>query len=119
MTGAAAPLEIVRRQSSPSPRTGRIITAAVNPCANAFIPRQNTKPLAKALIARFGSLAGVRGAEPQRIAEVEGAGPSGDPKPSAQGIAVTRESIKALETIHVRAHDRLVVGRDGVASFKN
>lgn len=45
--------------------------------------------------------------------------PSGDPKPSAQDIAVTREIIKALETIQVRVHDHLVVGRDGVASFKS
>lgn len=184
-----------------------------------FIPRQDTKPLAKALITRFGSLAGVLAAEPARIAEVDGAGPSvaqdlkiahavhlraqraelakrpvisswtqlvnyvrdamahepreqfralfldvknqlladevmnhgtvdhapvypreiarralelsagavilvhnhpsGDPKPSAQDIAVTREIIKALETIQVRVHDHLVVGRDGVASFKS
>ena len=40
------------------------------------IPRQDTKPLAKALLARFGALAGVLGAPAQRIAEVKGAGPS-------------------------------------------
>ena len=184
-----------------------------------FIPRQDTKPLAKALIARFGSLAGVLAAPPQRIAEVAGAGPSvaqdlkiahavhlraqrsdlaqrtvisswtqlvnyvraalahepreqfrtlfldvknqlladevmnqgtvdhapvypreiarralelsagavilvhnhpsGDPKPSAQDIAVTREIIRALETVQVRVHDHLIVGRDGVASLKS
>lgn len=184
-----------------------------------FIPRQDTKPVAKALLARFGSLAGVLAAEPQRIAEVAGVGPavaqdlkvahavhlraqraelakrtvisswtqlvnyvrdalahepreqfralfldvknqlladevlnrgtvdhapvypreiarralelsagavilvhnhpSGDPKPSAQDIAVTREIVQALETIQVRVHDHLVVGRDGVASFKS
>jgi len=184
-----------------------------------FIPRQDTKPLAKALIARFGSLAGVMAAEPARIAEIEGAGPavaqdlkiahavhlraqraelkkrtvisswtqltnyvrdalahepreqfralfldvknqlladevlnrgtvdhapvyprelarralelsagavilvhnhpSGDPKPSAQDIAITREIIRALEAIQVRVHDHLIVGRDGVASFKS
>lgn len=184
-----------------------------------FIPRQDTKPIAKALIARFGSLAGVLAAEPARIAEVSGAGPavaqdlkithalmlraqkgelakrtvitswtqlvnycrnalahepreqfrvlfldvknqliadevmnegtvdhapvypreiarralelsagavilvhnhpSGDPKPSAQDLAITREIIKALEPISVRVHDHLVVGRDGVASFKS
>jgi DNA repair protein RadC len=184
-----------------------------------FIPRQDTKPLAKALIARFGSLAGVLAAEPQRLAEVAGAGravaqdikiahavhlraqrgelakrtvisswtqlvnyvrdalahepreqfrvlfldvknqlladevlnqgtvdhapvypreiarralelsagavilvhnhPSGDPKPSAQDIAVTREIVAALGALGVRVHDHLVVGRDGVASFKS
>jgi DNA repair protein RadC len=41
-----------------------------------IIPRQDTKPLAKALIERFGDFAAVLGAEPARIAEVPGAGPA-------------------------------------------
>ncbi|WP_421850767.1 RadC family protein [Oricola sp.] len=36
------------------------------------IPRKDTKPIAKALIARFGSFAGVLGADPQRLREVPG-----------------------------------------------
>lgn len=40
------------------------------------IPRRDVKPLAKALIARFGDIAGVLAADPNRIAEVAGAGPS-------------------------------------------
>jgi DNA repair protein RadC len=36
------------------------------------IPRRDTKPLAKALIARFGSFAGVLGADPKRLVEVAG-----------------------------------------------
>ncbi|GAM99776.1 DNA repair protein RadC [alpha proteobacterium U9-1i] len=40
------------------------------------IPRRDTKPLAKALIQRFGDLAGVLGAPVQRLAEVEGCGPA-------------------------------------------
>lgn len=40
------------------------------------IPRQDTKPLAKALLAKFGDLAGVLGAPAQRIAETPGAGPA-------------------------------------------
>ncbi|MGE0045815.1 MAG: DNA repair protein RadC [Hyphomonadaceae bacterium] len=40
------------------------------------IPRRDTKPLAKALIERFGDLAGVLGAPPGQIAGVEGAGPA-------------------------------------------
>lgn len=40
------------------------------------IPRRDTKPLAKALLTRFGDLAGVLAAPPARIAEVDGAGPS-------------------------------------------
>lgn len=41
-----------------------------------IIPRRDTKPLAKALIQRFGDLSAVLGADPARIAEVDGAGPS-------------------------------------------
>jgi len=40
------------------------------------IPRQDTKPLAKALLARFGDLPGVLAAPAQRIAELSGAGPA-------------------------------------------
>lgn len=40
------------------------------------IPRQDTKPLAKALLTKFGALAAVFAAPVQRIAEVKGAGPS-------------------------------------------
>ena len=36
------------------------------------IPRRDVKPLAKALVRRFGSFAEVIGAEPARLAEVEG-----------------------------------------------
>lgn len=40
------------------------------------IPRRDVKPLAKALIARFGSFAEVVAAEPARLSEVEGIGPA-------------------------------------------
>ncbi|MES1201377.1 MAG: DNA repair protein RadC [Pseudomonadota bacterium] len=40
------------------------------------IPRRDTKPLAKALIQRFGDISAVLGAPAHLIAEVEGAGPS-------------------------------------------
>src|ERR1700722_7004335 len=36
------------------------------------IPRRDVKPLAKALIARFGSFAEAVAASPQRLAEIEG-----------------------------------------------
>lgn len=39
-----------------------------------LIPRRDTKPIAKALIARFGSLAGVLGASPALLQEVKGIG---------------------------------------------
>jgi len=183
------------------------------------IPRQDTKPLAKALIDRFGSLAGVLAAPVQRIAEVKGAGasvaqdlklvqallerasrgelkqrtvisswsalvnycrmsmahepreqfrvlfldvknqliadevlnegtvdhapvyprevarralelsaaavilvhnhPSGDPKPSAADLAITREIVAAASAVSVQVHDHLVIGRNGVESFKS
>jgi DNA repair protein RadC len=40
------------------------------------IPQRDVKPLAKALISRFGSFAEVIGARPERLAEVEGVGPA-------------------------------------------
>ncbi|MGE0829723.1 MAG: RadC family protein [Hyphomonadaceae bacterium] len=40
------------------------------------IPRRDTKPLAKALIARFGDLAGVFAAPASQLASVTGAGPA-------------------------------------------
>ena len=183
------------------------------------IPRQDTKPLAKALLAKFGTLAGVLGAPAQRIAEVKGAGPavaadlktaqalferaskgefkqrtvigswsqlvnycrmamahapreqfrvlfldvknqliadevmnegtvdhapvypreiarralelsaaavilvhnhpSGDPKPSAADIAITRDIVDAAAAISVKVHDHLVIGRERVESFKS
>jgi DNA repair protein RadC len=183
------------------------------------IPRQDTKPLAKALLQRFGTLAGILGAPVQRLAEVKGAGPavahdlklaqalleraakielhkrpvisswsalvnycrtamahepreqfrvlfldaknqliadevmnhgtvdhapvypreiarralehsaaavilvhnhpSGDPKPSAADVAITREIVAATGAVHVKVHDHLVVGRNGAESFKS
>lgn len=41
-----------------------------------IIPRRDTKPLAKALIARFGDFAAVLAADPHRLVEVDGCGPS-------------------------------------------
>ncbi len=183
------------------------------------IPRQDTKPLAKALLAKFGTLAAVLAAPVQRIAEVKGAGsavaqdlkivqalweraskgellarpaisswsalvnycrtamahepreqfrvlfldaknqliadevmnhgtvdhapvypreiarralelsaaavilvhnhPSGDPKPSAADIAITRDIVAAAGAVSVKVHDHLVIGRNGAESFKS
>ena len=183
-----------------------------------IIPRRDTKPLAKALIARFGDFAAVLGAEPSRIAEVPGAGesvalelkaiqaaaeratrieaarkpvvgswsklidycrvalqhetreqfrvlfldvknqivaddvlgegthdhapvyvrevvrralehraaaiilahnhPSGDPKPSGADVAITREIVAAADTLGLKVHDHLVIGKHGHASLK-
>jgi DNA repair protein RadC len=40
----------------------------------AFIPRRDVKPIAKDLLARFGSVSGVLAASPARLAEVAGVG---------------------------------------------
>jgi DNA repair protein RadC len=45
--------------------------------------------------------------------------PSGDPKPSAQDIEITRQIVAAAKALDVRVHDHLVIGRNGVASFKS
>src|ERR1700742_1803934 len=44
--------------------------------------------------------------------------PSGDPSPSAADIDMTRQIVEALRPLRITVHDHLVVGRDGVASFK-
>ncbi len=44
--------------------------------------------------------------------------PSGDPTPSTADIQMTREIIEAGRALKILVHDHLVVGRDGVASFK-
>jgi DNA repair protein RadC len=44
--------------------------------------------------------------------------PSGDPEPSSADIDMTRQIIDAVRPLRIEVHDHLVVGRDGVASFK-
>jgi DNA repair protein RadC len=44
--------------------------------------------------------------------------PSGDPTPSTADIEMTRQVVEAGKALRVLVHDHLVVGRDGVASFK-
>ena len=44
--------------------------------------------------------------------------PSGDPTPSRADIQMTRQVIDAAQALELTVHDHLVVGRDGVASFK-
>ncbi len=44
--------------------------------------------------------------------------PSGDPTPSRADIEVTQAVIAAGRPLGISVHDHLVVGRDGVVSFK-
>ncbi|MEJ0059049.1 MAG: DNA repair protein RadC [Terricaulis sp.] len=69
------------------------------------IPRRDTKPLAKALIDRFGDLSAVLAAPPQRIAEVNGAGP---------GVAA---ELKVLQAVIERAGRAQVKQRTIVGSW--
>ena len=45
--------------------------------------------------------------------------PSGDPSPSREDIALTREVKKALETVGVSLHDHIIVGRKGHCSLRS
>jgi DNA repair protein RadC len=44
--------------------------------------------------------------------------PSGDPTPSRPDIDMTKQIIEAGRALKIAVHDHLVVGREGVASFK-
>lgn len=44
--------------------------------------------------------------------------PSGDPTPSRADIDMTRQIVDACRPLKIAVHDHLVVGREGVASFK-
>ena len=44
--------------------------------------------------------------------------PSGDPTPSRADIDMTRQIVGAAKSLGLEVHDHLVVGREGVASFK-
>jgi DNA repair protein RadC len=44
--------------------------------------------------------------------------PSGDPTPSSADIDMTRQVVEAGRPLRITVHDHLVVGREGVASFK-
>ncbi len=44
--------------------------------------------------------------------------PSGDPTPSGADIDMTRQIVEAGRALKISVHDHLVVGREGVVSFK-
>lgn len=69
------------------------------------IPRRDVKPLAKDLLERFGSFAGVIAAEPDRLAAVKGMGES-------SAIA-----LKVVQAAAVRLLQQQVLGRDVIDSW--
>lgn len=44
--------------------------------------------------------------------------PSGDPTPSRADIDMTRQVVEAAQALAITVHDHLIVGRQGVASFR-
>ena len=44
--------------------------------------------------------------------------PSGDPTPSRADIEMTRKVVDAARVLGLQVHDHIVVGREGVASFR-
>jgi DNA repair protein RadC len=72
-----------------------------------LIPRRDTKPIAKALIARFGSLAGVFGAPLHLLQEVKGVG---------EAVAV---DLKLISTIAHRTLRSEIKGRTVLASWSS
>lgn len=44
--------------------------------------------------------------------------PSGDPTPSRADIDMTKQVVRAAQSLNVEVHDHLIVGREGVASFR-
>lgn len=45
--------------------------------------------------------------------------PTGDPKPSRADIEITREIDSALYVLGIDVHDHIIIGRNGVTSFKS
>lgn len=71
----------------------------------AFIPRRDVKPVAKALLARFGSLSFIMSAPPQELQGVEGVG------------ATTAAYLRAVGEIQVRAAREAIQKRSVIASW--
>ncbi len=45
--------------------------------------------------------------------------PSGDPAPSKQDIAITREIVEACKRLGIAVHDHIIIGRDGEYSMRS
>ena len=69
------------------------------------VPRGDTKPLAKALIKRFGGFAEVISAEPRRLAEVRGVG---------EAVIAT---LKIVQAAAIRLSRNRIMGRPAISSW--
>ena len=69
------------------------------------LPRRDTKPLAKALLARFGSFADVISAKPERLLEVDGVG---------EGVVA---GLKAIHAAALRLTQSEVLDRTALSSW--
>ena len=85
------------------------------------IPQRDVKPLAKELIAKFGSFAEVV----KRALELSATAlilvhnhPSGDPTPSRADMQMTQAIIDVAKPLGISVHDHIIVGKEGHASFK-
>lgn len=70
------------------------------------LPRIDTKPLARALLKRFGSFAAVMAASPERLQEIKGVG------------AAAAVMIKTVQAAALRMSQQEVVERDVIGSWK-
>ena len=70
------------------------------------LPRIDTKPLANALLKRFGSFAAVMAAAPERLQEIKGVG------------AAAAVMIKTVQAAALRMSQQEVVERDVIGSWK-
>lgn len=71
----------------------------------AFIPRRDVRPVAKALLARFGSLSAVLSAEPRALTDVSGIGET------------AAAYLRAANELHLRAQREEIAARPAISSW--
>ncbi len=71
----------------------------------AFIPRRDVKPVAKALLSRFGSLSGIFAADPQELTKVAGVG------------TTVAAYLKATREIGIRTDREAIASRPIISSW--
>ncbi len=71
----------------------------------AFIPRRDVRPVAKALLARFGSLSAVLAAEPRALTGVNGIGET------------AAAYLRATNELHLRAQREEIIARPAISSW--